>query len=447
LIISHSSQEHLIYCASTSAKKRYQGLMNYLLLPDLAAMAMLLSILYFLRRRHPREGVDFWLIGLLFIFFEAIIHAGYPSPGPWRLAAHVAALNCFYVAGTIFLWAAGRDLFPRKSSLLYFLLNSLSLVMLLTIYGLGIRNLREYHAITACGLFIGVVSTLAIARSWNPGKGWWLVLVQFGTWVPIWFFASSGSLRDAAYFVLFVLYFATAVVFQLSLPRRSLGKVAIVIGFVVWSLVFLFHSWVTNHPGYDAIADEIWNLQKFLVTIGMLLVLLEHQVSTNEWHAFHDHLTGLPNQRLFEDRLAAAIEQAQFNNTRTALLMVDLDGFKFINDTHGHDVGDELLRHIAQNLRGAIRSPDTLARLGGDEFIIIATDLPSEQPVNAIADHSAERILRALRKPVILNGISLTVSGSIGVAVYPDDTTDEVLLRRLADQRMYEQKRQIPLNF
>jgi diguanylate cyclase (GGDEF)-like protein len=179
----------------------------------------------------------------------------------------------------------------------------------------------------------------------------------------------------------------------------------------------------------------------------MLLVLLEQQVSTNEWHAFHDHLTGLPNQRLFEDRLAAAIQQAQFNNTRAALLMVDLDGFKLINDNHGHDVGDELLRHIAQNLRSAIPPPDTLARLGGDEFIIIATDLPSDQPVNVIAASSAARISSALRKPVGINGNSLTVTGSIGVAVYPDDTTDEVLLRRLADQRMYEQKRQIPFNF
>jgi diguanylate cyclase len=421
--------------------------MNYLLLPDLAAMALLLSILYFLRSRHPREGVDFWLVGLLFIFFEAIIHAAYPAPGPWRLVAHVVALTFFYIAGAIFLWASGRDLFPSTASLFYFLLNSLPPVALLSTYGLDIRNPRNYHAIAACGLCLGVVSAFVIARTWDLGKGWWILFVQVGTWVPIWLFASAGSFRDAAYFVLFVLYFATAVVFQLSLPRKSLGKVAIVVGFVVWSLVFLFHSWVTNHPGYDAIADEIWNLQKFLVTIGMLLVLLEQQVTTNEWHAFHDHLTGLPNQRLFEDRLATAIQQSQFNNTRTALLMVDLDGFKLINDTHGHDVGDELLRHIAQNLRSAIRPPDTLARLGGDEFIIIATDLPSDQPVNVIADSSTARISSALRKPVGINGNSLTVSGSIGVAVYPDDTTDGVQLRRLADQRMYEEKRQIPLNF
>jgi len=410
-------------------------------------MALLLSILYFLRRRHPREGVDLWLIGLLFIFFEAIIHATYPAPGPRRLVAHVVALNCFYIAGAIFLWASGRDIFPRKSFLRYLFLNSMFPIALLTVYGLSVYNSRIYQAIAVCGLCLGVGSAFGLAHSWKRGTAWGLLLVQFCTWAPIWVFASHSSFRDSAYFVLFVLYFATAVVFQLNLPRESLGKVAIVVGFAVWSFVFLFHSWVSNHPGYDAIADEIWNLQKFLVTIGMLLVLLEQQVSTNEWHAFHDHLTGLPNQRLFEDRLAAAIKQSEFNNTRTALLMIDLDGFKLINDTHGHDVGDELLRHIAQNLRGAIRPPDTVARLGGDEFIIIATELPSDQPGNVIADTAAERISRALHKPVNINGSALNVTGSIGVAIYPDDTTDEVLLRRLADQRMYAEKRQIPLNF
>jgi diguanylate cyclase (GGDEF)-like protein len=407
----------------------------------------LLSILYFLRRRHPREAVDLWLIGLLFIFFEAIVHAAYPAPGPWRTAAHVVALNFFLVAGAIFLWASGRDIFPRKAALRYLLVNSLPVSALLTVYGLNIRDPGIYHAVAGFGLILGIVSTFAIARTWRLGRGWWILLVQLCTWIPVGLFASAGSFRDAAYFLLFVLYFSTAVVFQISLPRQSLGKVAIVAGFVIWSFVFLFHSWVTNHPGYDAIADEIWNLQKFLVTIGMLLVLLEQQVSTNEWYAFHDHLTGLPNQRLFEDRLSAAIQQSQVNNTRTALLMVDLDGFKLINDTHGHDVGDELLRHIAHNLRGAIRVPDTLARLGGDEFMIIATDLPSDQPADLIARTSATRISHALHRTVSINGNALNVTGSIGVAVYPDDTTDEVLLRRLADQRMYEQKRQIPFSF
>jgi diguanylate cyclase len=421
--------------------------MNYLLLPDLATMGMLLGILYFLRRRHPGETVDFWLVALVFIFLEAIIHAAYPKPGPWRLVAHIAALNFFYVAGIIFLWASGRDMFPRKSSLRYLLINSLPAVALLTVYGLAAHDAWIYEGISVAGLLVGVVSAFAIAGRRKLGRGWWAIAVQGCMWLPVWYLASTGSFRAAVYFVLFVIYLATAVVFEVGLPRRSLGKVAIVAGFAIWSLVFLTHSWATNHQGYDAIADEIWNQQKFLVTIGMLLVLLEQQAAANEWYALHDHLTGLPNHRLFEKSLAAAVEKSCGGEVRTALLMVDLNGFKLINDSHGHHIGDELLRHLSQNLRGAIRSEDMLARLGGDEFVILATDLPADQPGSALAAATVDRISAALRKPVSINGRAFTVTGSIGVAICPDDATDEVQLRKLADQRMYEQKRQIPLDF
>ena len=146
--------------------------------------------------------------------------------------------------------------------------------------------------------------------------------------------------RDAAYFSLFVVYLATAVLFHFSLPSKSLGRVAIVTGFTIWAFVFLLHSWVTNRPQYIPVAAEVWDWQKFLVTIGMLLVMLERQVSSNEWFALHDQLTGLPNRRLFEDRLGQAIHNSQGTGTRTAVMMIDLNGFKSINDSHGHDVGD-----------------------------------------------------------------------------------------------------------
>jgi diguanylate cyclase len=420
--------------------------MNYRLTPDLAAMAVLLTILYFLRKRHPQERVDLWITGLLFIFLEAIAHAFYTPKGQWHLPSHVVALDSYLAAGVIFLWAAAKPLFPRKPTLYYILLNTPPVFAVLTAYGLDVRNPGIFHVIVACGLVLGLISPFLLARSARLGHAWWLVALQAWLWGSGWFFASNGMYRDAAYIPLFALYLSTAVVFQLSLPSKSLGKVAIVLGFTVWALVFLFHSWVTNRPQYIDIAAEIWDMQKFLVTIGMLLVMLEHQVSCNEWHAFHDHLTGLANRRLFEDRLVAAIQQSKRNNTRTALLMLDLNGFKLINDSHGHEVGDEVLLHISNNLQGAIREPDTLARLGGDEFIIIATNLPRDRPAELIAEASVSRISRALRKPVNINGHSLTVAGSIGVAVYPDDTTDEVLLRRLADQRMYQQKRQIPVS-
>jgi diguanylate cyclase len=420
--------------------------MNYQLLPDLAAMATLLTILCFLRRRHPQERVGLWLVGLLFIFLEATAYALYTPTGPRHIPSHIVALDSYLAAGVIFLWAAAKPLYPRTSTLSYLLINTLSLAAVLTAYGLDVRLPGIYLVFIASGLLLGLISPFAINRSWRLGQAWWLVLLQLAIWIPTWFFASNGQYRDAAYYPLFFLYLCVAIVFQLSLPRRSLGKVPIVAGFVVWSLVFLMHSWVSNHPQFIPVAAEIWDWQKFLVTIGMLLVMLEQQVASNEWYALHDQLTGLPNRRLFEDRLSAAILTAQRNGTRTAVLMIDLNGFKQINDSFGHEVGDKLLQHVARCLRNSIRVPDTLARLGGDEFIIIATDLPASLSSSLIVGRSQERIHRALRKPFGVAGNTLTITGSVGIAIYPDDTTDEVLLRRLADERMYEQKRKAPAN-
>ena len=404
-------------------------------------MATLLAILYFLRRRHLQEGVGLWIIGLLFIFLEAIAHVFYMTSGPRHIPAHVVALDSYLAAGIIFLWAAAKGLYPRRATLTYLLANALPQAALQTIYAMDIRQPGPYRAVAVCGLVIGLIAPFFLAKTVHLGRAWRLVPVQLAIWLPVWLFVSASMYRDAAYFSLFVIYLATAILFYFSLPSKSLGRFSIVAGFTLWSVVFLLHSWVTNRPQYIPVAAEVWNWQKFLVTIGMLLVMLERQVSSNEWFALHDQLTGLPNRRLFEERLGQAIQNSQSTGTRTALIMIDLNGFKSINDSQGHEAGDVLLRQIAHNLRHAIRAPDTLARLGGDEFIIISVDLPVGMPAHQIVRSSTARIDDALKKPFHVAGRDLIVSGSVGVAIYPDDAADEVLLRRLADQRMYEQKR------
>jgi diguanylate cyclase (GGDEF)-like protein len=417
--------------------------MNIQLLPDLAAMATLLTILYFLRRRHRQQDVGLWIIGMLFIFLEAIAHVFYMVSGPRHVPAHVVALDAYLAAGMLFLWAASKHLFPHRATLTYLIVNSVPLAAVQTMYAMDVRRAEPYRITAVCGLAVGLIAPFISARTLRIGKAWWLVPVQLAIWGSAWIFGSMSMYRDAAYIPLFVIYLAVAVLFQFSLPRKSLGKVAIVIGFAIWALVFLLHSWVTNRPQYIPVAAEVWDWQKFLVTIGMLLVMLERQVTSNEWLALHDQLTGLPNRRRFEERLAQSIQHSQANGTRTAVMMIDLNGFKAINDSQGHDVGDLLLQQIAYSLRHAIRSPDTLARLGGDEFIIVAVDLPIDPAVAQIVKTCTARIDDALRKPFTVAGLELSVSGSVGVAIFPDDAADEVLLRRLADQRMYEQKRQL----
>lgn len=151
--------------------------------------------------------------------------------------------------------------------------------------------------------------------------------------------------------------------------------------------------------------------------------------------AHHDPLTGLPNRLLFDDRFAHAIEQAQRQQEPCLLLFLDLDGFKVVNDTMGHAVGDELLRVVGDRLKGVLRQSDTLARLGGDEFVILATGANL-----GYASHVAQKILDTLRKPIRLVGEEVTVSGSIGISVYPDHGTDPNSLMRAADIAMYVAK-------
>jgi diguanylate cyclase (GGDEF)-like protein len=177
-------------------------------------------------------------------------------------------------------------------------------------------------------------------------------------------------------------------------------------------------------------------MQKSLISIGMILVMLEEQVSSNEWLALHDELTGLPNRRLFADRLAASIEHVDRMRGRLALVILDLNGFKAINDSMGHQAGDQVLREVASHLRKAVRETDTLARLGGDEFIIVASDLEADRTLTEFV----ETVQSALEEPVQVEGESMVVSASLGMAVYPDDADDSIKLLRVADQRMYALK-------
>ncbi len=152
--------------------------------------------------------------------------------------------------------------------------------------------------------------------------------------------------------------------------------------------------------------------------------------------AYRDELTELPNRTSFWERLHAEIAVAAQKRRMLGLLYLDLDGFKAINDTLGHRAGDDLLRGVAERLRGAIRRGDTVARLGGDEFCVI---LPSIQQA-ADAERVAEKLVDAMKEPIALGNERVRARPSIGIAVYPQDATDAEDLVHCADQAMYEAK-------
>lgn len=156
------------------------------------------------------------------------------------------------------------------------------------------------------------------------------------------------------------------------------------------------------------------------------------------FQAHHDSLTELPNRFLFSDRLASGLRSAHRHQNMLALLFLDLNGFKAINDIHGHAVGDRVLCTIARRLETCVRETDTVARMGGDEFTILLTDIQSPESVSEKVEH----ILAVMTKPLGpgFGGISMP-SCSVGVACYPDDGEDADTLLSHADSDMYQLKR------
>ena len=156
---------------------------------------------------------------------------------------------------------------------------------------------------------------------------------------------------------------------------------------------------------------------------------LEHQ-------AYHDSLTGLPNRSLMMDRIDQAIKQSHRSNNLFALLFLDLDNFKHINDSFGHAVGDEVLKEIAVRLRSSLREVDTIARLGGDEFTLLVSGFENIVEINEVAS----KLFEILQKPIFIDERELYVTSSIGISVYPNDGANAESLIQSADTAMYRAK-------
>jgi diguanylate cyclase (GGDEF)-like protein len=177
-----------------------------------------------------------------------------------------------------------------------------------------------------------------------------------------------------------------------------------------------------------------------LETEGLLLrhqvALLQRTVAQARQFAYHDELTGLPNRRLLQDRYHQAVALAARQKRPVALLFLDLNGFKKINDTHGHAAGDSILQQVAERLRACIRKSDTACRYGGDEFVILLPELEGRDSAAA----AARKIRARLAVPCVVDGTRITVTASIGVAVYPVDGREYGDLMRVTDGFMYRDK-------
>ena len=168
--------------------------------------------------------------------------------------------------------------------------------------------------------------------------------------------------------MLFTIYFGCCLHFWYAYRRATTGAFITIAGFLAWAAVFVVAPGMNIFLPNLRLESEVWNLPKYVVAVGMILLLLEDQIEHNKYLALHDELTGLPNRRLFQDRLASALERARRTGSQTALLLVDLDQFKQVNDALGHHAGDQLLERVGRVFSARVRRSDTVARTGGDEF-------------------------------------------------------------------------------
>jgi diguanylate cyclase (GGDEF)-like protein/PAS domain S-box-containing protein len=186
-----------------------------------------------------------------------------------------------------------------------------------------------------------------------------------------------------------------------------------------------------------AVKGDDGELSHYLAVFSDITRLKAHEAELAHI-AQYDMLTGVPNRRLLGDRMKVALARARRDKLTLAVCMLDLDGFKEVNDLHGHDVGDQLLVEIARRLLTVLREDDTLARLGGDEFVLLLANLRHPEESHGVL----ERMLRSIAQPMAIGNAEVQVSASIGLTLYPHDDADPDTLLRHADQAMYTAKQE-----
>lgn len=183
------------------------------------------------------------------------------------------------------------------------------------------------------------------------------------------------------------------------------------------------------------IKDNEENITNYICIIRDITKIKESQERI-EYLAYYDSLTNLPNRALFMELFKQGLLYCKRNKRKSALLFIDLDSFKYVNDTYGHQVGDLLLKKVSTILSNCVRTSDTVSRLSGDEFTVIVRNIDDKNDIITIAD----KIIEKLSKPIIINNISLNIGSSIGASIYPDDAQEADKLIKIADSAMYKAK-------
>jgi diguanylate cyclase (GGDEF)-like protein len=411
-------------------------LLDWSKLPDLVAVGLLAAAFASVARNSNTPVSKHWLTAWLLIVLHFFSFIFSPLPGKAGGIATFLGVLTLVWAGLLFTRASVPYRHERSSlTMLVMILGSYTFYLAVLMFGGPAWTLNAGAILLGVGPL--VVSVANLRRFQHPLR--WATM---GVHIALMFLLLAVQNRPngsdyALNAILFAVYFCAAFHFWYAFRRATAGAIISIAGFVLWANVFTVAPALAAWYPRLHLESEVWNLPKYIVAVGMILVLLEDQIAHNKHLALHDVLTGLPNRRLFQDRLSGALERARRTGTQIALLMIDLDRFKQVNDTMGHHVGDLLLQHVALQLSGRIRRSDTVARTGGDEFAVILEGPTSRSE----AKHVGRSLLNLLEQPATLENRMVQVGASLGVAIFPEDAHDEEALCIYADLRMYDAKR------
>jgi len=411
---------------------------NWSVLPDLTAVTLLACAFASVARRSPTPESGIWLTGwaMIVLHFAAFLFLNLAGTG--AIVAEAIGLSALIWAGLLFMWSAVpyRQEVSSRWIFAFLAVSNTLYITLITI------NPIASWALTPTAILLGLsplLVTLWVVRNFNPRLRWIVVslygaLSIFILWVQHRLPNGNDLAEDA---VIFTVYFACCLHFWFSYRRSTAGAFITIAGFAAWAAVFVVAPLKEAFWPAVQIESEVWNLPKYVVAVGMILLLLEDQIEHTKYLALHDYLTGLANRRLFQNELEAMLGHARRSETQIALLVVDLNQFKQVNDTLGHHVGDQVLKRVADLFLARVRRTDTVARTGGDEFSIILAE-PTDRERATIVVRS---LLQLLAEPVQLDdGRSVKIGASVGLAVFPDDAKDLQTLCIEADLRMYDSK-------
>ena len=412
--------------------------MDFSVVPDFLAIGGLVLVFASLLKRTRQTRLRYWLVGwiMLLVHIVAQLVSNNAGAGALADAALAVSMSMLLLASVTFIWA-GNDMRRAWSrDLLVTLLATVPDVAFFVCAAYGVESVPAYLGLTAVGALTTMWMFRGGRREVDVRYRFWRLFGIFVAYAIQAELALRGSIDQALIWMLFWHYLAVAFFFYRGAPRPTVGVLFTTLSFVAWAAVFPVAYALQVFLPTLQIENEVWNLPKFLVATGMIFTLLEEQMGLAEHASMHDALTGLPNRRVFVLRLETALAQARDAAGRFAVLVIDLDDFKRINDTLGHAAGDALLQSVAKLLQANVRGGDTLARLGGDEFAAILPDIPDR----ATAERVIRKLEKALEASTEFQGRLFSIGASIGFSLYPDDGVDETRLYASADRAMYASK-------